>query len=183
MKTRPFILTLLFFILLIAFITNPGREKHAENATQILISQNIEKEENSGMMGGLVGTFVKETVSGNIEIKNYYLFSKSHIYSERRNLKLDLGFGIFGQVMPIASEEELIAYEKAPTTEKKNTQGAATTPDNKKAVQEESNEIIRDNKVPKLKEDTPTTDALESILGEPEREVDTENSYYGSGSD
>ncbi len=177
MKTIPFVLTLLLFIILIAFITNPGREKHAENATQILISQDIEKEGNWGMMGGLVGTFVKETVSGNIEIKNYYLFSKSHIYSERRDLKLDLGFGIFGQVMPIASEEELIAYEKAPTAEKKENRGGATTPKSIKAAQEESNGIIRDNKVPETKQDKATTDALKSILGESEREVETENSY------
>ncbi|HET8885605.1 MAG TPA: hypothetical protein VFM70_04540 [Salinimicrobium sp.] len=114
MKTSTIIILSIISIIFLAFITNPGREKHTENGLEVLFFLNEEKEEGLGIFGGLISTFAKETLAAKIRIEDYYLFSVSYIYSPTRDVTLDLGIGIFGQVFPLASEQEVLVYKNAP---------------------------------------------------------------------
>ncbi|WP_026836537.1 hypothetical protein [Gillisia sp. JM1] len=170
MKTGQFILLLCIGVLLASFITNPDREKHAENATEMLFQLNKE-EDNYGILGGLISTFSKETVKANIKIKNYYLFSKSYIYSPSRDKRLDLGLGIFGQVVPLSHSEEIESFQKLPaksTSSKINeSSGVVEKPNNSKM------EILNENKKPSHESE----EAMESLLNG--REVENRENPSG----
>ena len=57
-------------IILVAFITNPTREKHANNGLEIIFDTN-DANESYGLVGGLISTFEKETLSATMNLNNY----------------------------------------------------------------------------------------------------------------
>lgn len=146
-------IVILVFLLLIAFITNPTREKHVENGLEILFNTNDENQD-YGIVGGLISTFEKDNLSTRININNYYLFSLSSLYLNDDNVNLRLGFGIFGQVFPLSNYENYKIYKDdyrtlIPLLESKQK-----------------------NQVPNKsgKADKETTEALNKILNGPESE-------------
>lgn len=102
----------LFFIvvlLLAAFITNPTKEKHLENATEFLMKES--GADNSGIQGLFLESFSKEVARSKTEISNYYFFSISYVYSNERNKTMNLGLGIFGQVIPLVNDKSFEEYK------------------------------------------------------------------------
>lgn len=170
MKTSQFSILLLIGILLTAFITNPDRKKHSEKATEILFDVN-EDDENYGILGGLIGSFSTSTIEGNIKIKDYYLFSKSYIYSPSRNKKLDLGLGFLGKVIPLSDYTDVQKYldegtknlenrsEEVSIYEKQNEETGDSKPD-----LNQDKEASPERMIDKEKQDA----ILNSILGKPE---------------
>lgn len=90
-------------------------------------------------------------------------------------MKLDMGFGMFGQVLPIVSQQEWMAYERAPSIKKEKN---ILPP---KPSQEASSQKIQHQKSGEAEQDKATTDALKSILRRPEKEG-AGKSYHGSDS-
>jgi len=110
MKTKAIIISgIIVLILLLAFITNPEKEKHVNNAVEKIINE--DGGDDLWILGGLVDTFLKPTLAPKIKVSNYYLFSISHISSKDKNQKLNLGFGIFGQVISLSTKEELNQFK------------------------------------------------------------------------
>ncbi|GAB5565172.1 MAG: hypothetical protein Wins2KO_22350 [Winogradskyella sp.] len=102
----------LFFIvvlLLAAFITNPTKEKHLENATEFLMKES--GADNSGIQGLFLESFSTEVARSKTEIYNYYFFSISYVYSNERNKTMNLGLGIFGQVIPLVNDKSFEEYK------------------------------------------------------------------------
>ncbi|MEO2063260.1 MAG: hypothetical protein ABGW97_09780 [Christiangramia sp.] len=176
MKTSQFFILLIIGVLLTAFITNPDRKKHSEKATEILFETNQE-DENYGILGGLVSTLASKTVESNIKIKDYYLFSKSYAFSPSRNRKLNLGFGIFGQVLSLADSTDINIYLKQSS---KNSIGIDPKESKETEIAKydtlatKNNTKNRVKKVSK-KEDAETQEAINSILNGTD---ENSNSYY-----
>ena len=181
MKNGQFVLLLSIGILLTAFITNPSREKHAENATELLFNLNNSKG-SFGILGGLVSTFSKETIKANIKIEDYYLFSKSYAFSTSRNKWLELGLGLFGQIIPLSDSTDVKEYlnENPKNLEEKSGKVLDIEIQNEKNL---STKIIPSQKVEtrvKKLRTQETEDALNSIMRKPE-ELKPQDStrYYG----
>lgn len=106
---KPILIVAVIGIILVAFITNPTREKHVNNGLEIIFDTN-NKKEGYGVVGGLISTFEKETLSATLNLDNYYLFSISSVGSNKKEDQLKLGLGIFGQVIPISSHEDYKSF-------------------------------------------------------------------------
>ncbi len=146
-------IVIIVFLLLIAFITNPTREKHVENGIEIIFNTNDENQD-YGIVGGLISTFEKDNLSTRINIDNYYLFSLSNLYLKDSKVNLKLGFGIFGQVFPLSNYEDYKVYNDdyrtlIPLLESKQ----------KDEVPNKESEITKE-----------TQEALESIMSSPDSE-------------
>jgi hypothetical protein len=123
MKTKPFVIIVILSLLLIAFITNPDKDKHLQNASQVLMEK--AGADNSGLAGIFLELLSKEVARSKVEISNYYLFSVSYVYSEERNKTMNLGLGVFGQVISLVSDEDLKRYKTGSTkTPSKDNQGS-----------------------------------------------------------
>lgn len=113
------ILGIIVIILSLAFITNPDKEKHVNYAVEKIINE--ENGEDLGILGGLVDTFLKPTLAPKIKVENYYLFSISQLSSKDKKRRVNLGLGVFGQVIPLATTDEINKFrsikEKAITKE------------------------------------------------------------------
>lgn len=110
MKIKSIIaIGILILILLLAFITNPDKEKHVNHAVEKMINE--DHGDDLGILGGLVDTFLKPTLAPKIKVDNYYLFSISHITSKDKKHNISLGLGIFGQVISLYSNEELQQFK------------------------------------------------------------------------
>ena len=106
MNTKTIIISgIIVLILLLAFITNPEKEKHVNNAVEKILNE--DGGDDLGILGGLVDTFLKPTLTPKIKVSNYYLFSISHISSKDKKKKINLGFGIFCQVISLATQDEI----------------------------------------------------------------------------
>ena len=93
-------------VLLVAFVTNPGKEKHVENASEIF-SEHLALEEESALMNYAIGSTVEALITHRVRLNNYLLFSTSSIYSPQKNESLLYGIGFLGQVFPLASEDDI----------------------------------------------------------------------------
>ncbi len=108
MKTQTAIISAtLVIILLLAFITNPDKEKHVNAAIERIVNE----DDRLGILGGLVDTFFKPTLAPSIKVNNYYLFSISHVTAKDKKQKINLGLGIFGQVISLATKRELEQFK------------------------------------------------------------------------
>lgn len=174
MKTKPLLIVIIILLLVGAFMTNPGRDKHAEAATEILLGLNRGGGENYGILGGLLGSFMEGFVGGNLKIDNYYLFSVSSIYSESRQKSLNLGLGLFDQVIPIASPEDVAAFQDAPKKDVQEQKRKKSTADALKEFLNDSPETLEKIEIEKHP-DEETNKALESIMDSPEEPT---NGYY-----
>ncbi len=82
MKTKTITIISIIALLLVAFITNPSKDKHVDNAVEIVFNEDDGDE--LGIFGGLVETFYKPTIAPKVKIDNYYIFSISYFNSKRR---------------------------------------------------------------------------------------------------
>lgn len=123
MKTKPIVIIVILSLMLVAFITNPDKDRHLQNASQVLMEKAYV--DNSGMKGIFLELLSKEVARSKVEISNYYLFSISYVYSEERNKTMSLGLGLYGQVIPILSESDYKEYksgDKVDTTSIEKTE-------------------------------------------------------------
>lgn len=93
-------------VLLVAFITNPGKEKHVEKASEV-ISEYLSSEEEADLFTIAMGSLVGAVVGYKMEVDNYLFFTTSSIRSKQRDEKLLCGVGFFGQVVWVASEKNI----------------------------------------------------------------------------
>ena len=109
MNTKTITVISIIALLLVAFITNPSKDKHVDNAVEIMF--NKQEGDDLGILGGLVETFYKPTIAPKVKIDNYYIFSISYFNSKKRNKKVSLGLGIFGQVFTLAKPDDIKAQK------------------------------------------------------------------------
>ena len=62
--------------------------------------------------GALTG-ITKMLFAQEVKVKNYYLFSISFLHSKKRNKTIYAGLGLFGQVFPIASDQDWEEWDKS----------------------------------------------------------------------
>ena len=93
-------------VLLIAFITNPGKEKHVEKASEV-ISENLSSEEEAGLFAIAMGSLVGAVVGYKLELDNFLFFTTSSMRSKKRDKTLLCGVGLFGQVIWVASKKDV----------------------------------------------------------------------------
>jgi len=105
MKTKTITIISILALLLVAFITNPSKDKHVDNAVEIMFNQ--EEGDDLGIFGGLVETFYKPTIAPKVKVSNYYIFSTSYFYSKKADKTISLGIGVFGQVFPISNPDDV----------------------------------------------------------------------------
>lgn len=103
MKTKPLTIILILAILLIAFITNPSKDKHVNNAVEIIFNE----DNDLGILSGLVETLYKPTIAPKVKMDNYFLFSISYLNLKEDNERVNLGVGLFGQVLSINDSDKL----------------------------------------------------------------------------
>ncbi|PRX56373.1 hypothetical protein [Flagellimonas meridianipacifica] len=111
MNTKTITILAIIAILLTAFITNPTEEKHSDFALKQMIELESKEKGNTFGEGPAYG-IAKLLGLVNVDIKNYYLFSISYMHSKKRSKTIYIGFGIFGQVFPIASDQDWKEWEK-----------------------------------------------------------------------
>ena len=105
MKTKTITIISIIALLLVAFMTNPSKDKHVDNVIEIVF--NREEGSNFKIYGSLIETFCKPTLAPKIKVDNYYIFSISYFNSKNRNRTFSLGLGLFGQVSPLTTSDSL----------------------------------------------------------------------------
>ena len=105
MKTKTVTIISIIALLIVAFITNPSKDKHIDNAVETVFNE--EDGDDLGILGGLVETFYKPTIAPKVKVDNYYIFSISYFNSKKRSKTVSLGLGFFGQVFPLAKPDDV----------------------------------------------------------------------------
>ncbi|MDT0646945.1 hypothetical protein RM545_09600 [Zunongwangia sp. F260] len=93
-------------VLLLAFITNPGKEKHVEKASEV-ISEYLSSEGEADLFTVAMGSLVGAVVGYKMDIDNFLFFTTSSIRSSKKDDTLLCGVGVFGQVIWVASENNI----------------------------------------------------------------------------
>lgn len=107
MNTKTITVLATIAIILIAFITNPSQQKHSDVVIEQMVEHENKSDANSNALvtGALTG-ITKMLFAQEVKVKNYYLFSISYLHSKKRDKTIYAGLGLFGQVFPIASEQD-----------------------------------------------------------------------------
>jgi hypothetical protein len=84
MKTKTIIIISILALLLVAFITNPSKGKHVDNAVEIMFNE--EEGDDLGILGGLVETFYRPTIAPKVIIT----FFQHPIFIQKRQTKQSL---------------------------------------------------------------------------------------------
>ena len=105
MKTKNAVL-IISGILLLAFITNPKKQRHVEKASEV-VSEHLASEEQADLFTIAMGSLVGAIVGYKMEVDNYLFFTTSSIRSKKRNKTLLCGVGLFGQVIWVASKKDI----------------------------------------------------------------------------
>ncbi len=105
MNTKTITILSIIALLLVAFITNPSKDKHVDNAVEIVFNE--QGGDDLGIFGGLVETFYKPTIAPKVRVNNYYIFSISYFNPKNRDKTVSLGVGLFGQVFPLATLNDI----------------------------------------------------------------------------
>jgi|GEM_PF-5914579 len=139
-------LILILALLLIAFITNPSKEKHLQNGLEIAFDNSNEKND-YGVVENLISKFEKEKLITKINVKNYYLCSISSLHIGD-NDDISLGLGLFGQIIPLSNfdqyiqqkpKEELIVPQ---VNKEKKIQDSKELKENSKETEDALNRLI-----------------------------------------
>lgn len=112
-------------VLLIAFVTNPGKEKHVEKASEVF-SEYLVSEGEADVFTIAAGSLIGAIVGYKMELDNFLFFTTSSIRSKKRDKTLLCGVGLFGQVIWVASRKDVEDFKsghkekvvlKSPSTE------------------------------------------------------------------
>ena len=93
-------------ILLVAFITNPGKEKHVKKASEVF-SEQLSSEEGTDLLAVAMGSLLGTIIGYKMELDNFLFFTTSSIRSKKRDKTLLCSVGFFGQVIWVASENDV----------------------------------------------------------------------------
>ena len=93
-------------ILLLAFITNPKKQRHVEKASEV-ITEYLASEGEADLFTVAMGSLVGVIVGYKMEVDNYLFFTTSSIRSKQRGKTLLCGVGLFGQVVWVASKKDI----------------------------------------------------------------------------
>ena len=115
MNTKTITTLSIIAIILIAFITNPSKQKHVDKSVEVLFHD----DNDLGILSGMVDTFYKPTIAPKVKIDNYYIFSVSYVRSKNKNKRMNIGLGLFGQVLSIASGDDVNRFNNTDTTKEK----------------------------------------------------------------
>ena len=92
-------------IFLVAFITNPGKEKHIKKASEVF-SEYSSSEGEADLFTVAMGSLLGAIVGYKMELDNFLFFTTSSIRSKERGKTLLCSVGLFGQVIWVASEND-----------------------------------------------------------------------------
>lgn len=93
-------------IFLLAFMTNPGKEKHVKKASEVF-SEYLSSEGEADLLTVAMGSMFGAVVGYKMELDNFLFFTTSSIRSKKRGKTLLCGIGLFGQVIWVASENDI----------------------------------------------------------------------------
>lgn len=113
MKSKFTLIIVVLALLLVAFITNPTRDKHSENANHLFVENVLSEEGKSkSLTDALLSGISEQMIEANLKIDDYYIFSISYLHSASRNKELKLGVGVLGRVYPLADKADFKEYKK-----------------------------------------------------------------------
>lgn len=141
MNTKTITIISIIAILLIAFITNPSKQKHVDKTVEVL----FHNDSDLGILGGLVDTFYKPTIAPKVKVDNYYVFSISYLRLKENNKRMNIGIGLFGQVLSIVNENDLELFNKGNSTNSPKKKKKTTIPSTQtKQVKKETDKQTKD---------------------------------------